>query len=292
MREVTTSTSGSSAPALVVRTVRGLALSCHPIPSVAVTVLVTVLSAVAGNRWLVLALTAGAVLAGQLSIGWSNDLLDADRDAAVRRPDKPIAAGTIARGTVRAATGIAVVATVALSLALGWRAGAVHLVAVASGWAYNAGLKSTVWSIVPYIVTFGLFPAVATLPLPGHPLPPSWVSVAGALIGVSAHFANAAPDLTEDAAAGVRGLPQRLGRTACGVAACAAALAVVVVITLARGMALSPFDWLLAAVAVAVAVVGLVRLRRDPHTEAAFYGSMLIAALAITMIATSGSLSP
>ena len=38
-------------------------------------------------------LVTAAVLAGQLSIGWSNDLIDARRDRAVGRTDKPLAVG-------------------------------------------------------------------------------------------------------------------------------------------------------------------------------------------------------
>lgn len=270
--------------------VRALAMSCHPVPALAVTVLVTILAAVAGNTGTTVIVAALAVLSGQLSIGWFNDLLDADKDAAVRRPDKPLATGLISRRTVAVATAAAGVATVPLSMALGWRAGVVHLVAVASGWSYNLGLKSTAWSVAPYIVTFGLFPAVATLPLPTHPWPSAWVVLAGALLGVSAHFGNAAPDLAEDAAAGVRGLPHRLGRIGSGAAACSAALAAIVAVSVGRAAALAPLDWLLVSAAVVVAVAGLTALRRNPHSEAAFYGSMVVAAIGITLIATSGSL--
>ena len=41
--------------------------------------------------------------------------------------------------------------------------GSVHLVSVASGWAYNLGLKSTAWSWAPYAVAFGALPAVVSL---------------------------------------------------------------------------------------------------------------------------------
>ena len=100
-----------------------------------------------------------AVLAGQLSVGWSNDLLDEARDRAVGRPDKPLAAGDLGTATVRAACAVAVVATVVLSLACGLFAGSVHLLCVASAWAYNAGLKSTVWSWVLYAVLFRGLPS-------------------------------------------------------------------------------------------------------------------------------------
>ncbi len=290
MRRVTTSTAKGSGAATLARVARGLTLSCHPVPTIGVTALATVLAVVAGNRWPTVALVALAVLTGQLSIGWSNDLVDADRDIAVRRLDKPLAQGALSRGGVAAATALAAAATVPLSLALGWRAGIVHLVAVASGWVYNAGLKSTVLSVLPYVVTFGLFPAVATLPLPGDPWPRWWVLLAGALIGVSAHFGNVAPDLADDVAVCVRGLPQRLGRTACGVLACAAALAAVGVIVGARAADFTWLGWLLAAAAAAAALTGLTAVRRNPSSEAAFYGAMVTAALSIALLATSGGL--
>ena len=79
-----------------------------------------------------------AVLTGQLSIGWSNDLVDARRDRAVGRTDKPLAAGAVTERVVRAACAAALAACVVLSLACGWASGLVHLLlGVASGWAYN-----------------------------------------------------------------------------------------------------------------------------------------------------------
>ena len=98
-----------------------------------------------------------------------------------------------------------------LSFANGLGAGLVHLVTVAGGWAYNLGLKRTVLSFVPYAVSFGALPAFLALGLDGHPLPRPWVVLAGALLGVGAHFLNVVPDIREDLDAGVRGLPQRLG---------------------------------------------------------------------------------
>jgi 4-hydroxybenzoate polyprenyltransferase len=166
----------------------------------------------------------------------------------------------------------------------------VHLVAVVSGWTYNLGLKATVFSVVPFAVTFGLFPAIATLPLHSAAWPPSWVMLAGALIGVSAHFGNVVPDLAEDAVAGVRGLPHRLGRFASGLTACVAALSAIAVVVIGRTRDLGLVDWLLVAAAVSLAAAAMSALRRDTRSEAAFYGSMLIAAIGIALIASSGAL--
>jgi 4-hydroxybenzoate polyprenyltransferase len=75
--------------------IRALALSCHPIPSVAVTAISAGLVALADLPIGRGALVTGAVLTGQLSIGWSNDYLDAESDRAVLRSDKPIATGAM-----------------------------------------------------------------------------------------------------------------------------------------------------------------------------------------------------
>ena len=153
-----------------------------------------------------------AVLAGQLSIGWANDLLDADRDRASGRSDKPVAAGAVPPGVLR--------------VAIGWRwsrawrcpwpaalvAGLVHLVGVAMGWAHNLGAKRTVLSPLPYAVAFAALPAFVGLAGPDG-LPPAWVLGCGAVLGVAAHLLNALPDLADDVATGVVGLPQRLGAT-------------------------------------------------------------------------------
>ena len=47
---------------------------------------------------------------------------------------------------------------VPLSFAMGWAAGAAHLVAVASAAGYNLGLKATALSPLPYALSFGLVP--------------------------------------------------------------------------------------------------------------------------------------
>lgn len=184
----------------------------HVQPALAVTALTTALGVAAGRGasavWLCL-----AMLSGQLFVGWSNDWLDAGRDVAAERSDKPIAAGQVPRSLVGRAALVAVAACVPLSLANGAAAGSVHLAAVASAGLYNAVLKRTPLSPLPYAFSFGSLPWFVTLGLPGRPAPPWWATVAAALLGVGAHFVNTLPDLAADVALGVRGLPQRLGRT-------------------------------------------------------------------------------
>lgn len=77
--------------------------------------------------------------------------------------------------------------------------------------AYNLGLKSTRWSPAPYAVAFGTLPVEVGLALPQPQVPPAWMLLTGALLGVGAHLLNALPDLTDDALTGVNGWPHRLG---------------------------------------------------------------------------------
>lgn len=209
------------------RPVRALVAAAHPGPTLAVTTLTALLAGATGRPLGVGVLVTAAVLAGQLSIGWSNDLIDATRDARIGRSDKPVASGAVSERLVRQAITISLLACVALSLACGWRSGVTHLALVGAGWAYNLGLKSSLWSAVPYAVAFGALPAVVTLAGPDPRLPVPSLFVTGALLGVGAHLLNALPDLADDAATGVRGLPHRLGdrgSRVLGAAALAAAL--------------------------------------------------------------------
>ncbi len=190
---------------------RTLVLSCHPAPTVGVTAFSAVLGMLAGCSVPTVVLLAAAVLSGQLSIGWSNDRIDATRDASVGRRDKPVAAGSVPVRIVDTAITAALIATILLSLSLGLRAGLTHLMAVGAGWAYNLGAKGTPLSWFPYVVAFGALPAVATLAAPGGRTPAGWLIAAGGCLGVVAHLANVLPDLVEDRRTGVRGAPHRLG---------------------------------------------------------------------------------
>jgi 4-hydroxybenzoate polyprenyltransferase len=185
--------------------------SAHPGPALAVTVLAALLATALEMSTSRVLLVTAAVLCGQLSIGWSNDLIDLSRDRAVGRRDKPLAVGALDPRVAMAACGIAVVLCVVLSLACGPAAGLVHLVCVAAGWAYNLGLKATAWSWAPYAVAFGLLPAFIWLAGDDSGVPPVWLPLAAACLGVGAHLLNVLPDIDDDAATGVRGLPHRLG---------------------------------------------------------------------------------
>jgi 4-hydroxybenzoate polyprenyltransferase len=184
----------------------------HPGPTIAVTALTALLAVAAGHGLRTGLVVTAAVAAGQLTIGWSNDVIDAGRDRQVGREDKPVARGEVSEALVRRMIAAAAGACIVLSLACGPASAAVQLLlVVGSGWAYNLGLKSAAWSGLPYALAFGALPAVVTLALPDPRLPPVWMMAAGALLGVGAHLLNALPDLADDAQTGIHGLPHRLG---------------------------------------------------------------------------------
>lgn len=257
-----------------------LARASHPAPTVAVTVLAALAAVVAGHTAAGVARVALAVLAGQLTIGWSNDLVDAARDRAVGRSDKPVATGQLPAPVLRAALVAASAACVVLSAALGVAAGLTHLVLlVGSGWAYNLWLKRTVLSGLPYVVAFGALPAVVWLALDPPAWPPGWTMAVGALLGLGAHLVNVLPDLADDAATGVRGLPHRLGPRATGVLAVAALTAGSAVAVLAPPGRAGAVGWAVLATAATIAVASLVRGGRAP-----FGAALAIAVVDVVML--------
>jgi 4-hydroxybenzoate polyprenyltransferase len=269
-------------------TVRALILATHAGPALAVTVVGTLLAVATGMPPDRVVLVCAAVLAGQASIGWSNDWLDADRDRAVARADKPVVQGVVAPATLRSAALVAVAAAVVLSLLLGAVPGLLLLVLVASGWAYNAGLKRTAASVVPYVTGFGALPAGVVAAAPGMPVAPWWLVTAGAALGAAAHLANVAPDLEDDLATGVRGLPHRLGARASAVTGALVLGAAALVLVLGPDGPPSAAGWAglaLAAPAVLVAALaGSPRFRR-----LAFPAVMLLTVLDVALLVAGGA---
>ena len=268
--------------------IRALALSCHPIPSVAVTAISAGLVALADLTLGRGALVMGAVFTGQLAIGWSNDYLDAERDRAVLRSDKPVANGAMKPRVAGIAAVAALIVTFALSAAVGWPGGAAALAIVLCGWAYNLGLKATVLSWLPYAIAFGMLPAVATLSASPPRWPAPWALSAGGLLGVAAHLANVLPDLGDDVATGVRGLPHRIVARATALTAAALLLTASAVILF--GPVGQPGPWRLAGFTAAVLVAGAaVRLAfGDPSSRRFFLAIILIAGLDVVSFAFSG----
>lgn len=209
--------SGASTIAVHARTVpsavnhvRALIIAGHPGPSLAITALTMALAVQAAPYGVGPLLAAPAMLAGQLSIGWSNDAADAPLDAAAGRTDKPVVAGTTSVRTVWIAAYAALLSALAMALAISVTTAILLAVIVGAGWAYNLGLKSTPASGLMYLFGFGPIPAFAASTLPGQPVPIWYATAAAALVGLGGHFANVLPDLDGDRVGGVDGLPQQV----------------------------------------------------------------------------------
>lgn len=233
------------------------------------------------------AVLAIAVLLGQASVGWSNDWIDADRDVARQRRDKPIVQGLVSRSVVRASALTAGTTCVPASLALGWRAGAAHLVAVSSAWAYNLGLKRTVLSALPYLVSFAMVPVVVAAALPGHEHAPWRLVIASGLLGVSAHLPNAVEDLDDDTATGVHGLPQRLGVVG-STAASTGVLVVAVTLFLSLPDRVTVTTLTLAAVAIALSASAVGRVLLGRMTGLFALSVVAVLPLIVSVAATGG----
>ena len=264
--------------------------ACHLQPTLAVTAIATTLALSAGRGagavWVAL-----AVLSGQLSVGWGNDYLDCDRDRLAGRADKPIVAGRVTARTVRRAAVAAGILCVPLSMMSGWRAGSIHLGAVAVAWAYNGWLQGTIASVVPYTLAFGVLPAFVTLGLPGHEWPPAWATCAAGLMGTGAHFVNTLPDLRGDVATGIRGLSHRIGPSLSLFLAALFLAAATAVLAVAPPGELGMLGSALAAVACA-AVVGVIVASLAGHLRTAWSLTMGAALFNVAVfVARGGSLT-
>ena len=252
--------------------VRALIIASHPGPSLAITAMATVLAAEAAPSGFGPVLVAPAMLAGQLSVGWSNDACDAARDVAAGRTDKPVARGEISVRSLWVAAVVSVVAALALAAAISLLTMGILALLVGAGWAYNLGLKSTPWSGVMYLLGFGPLPAYAASTLPGQPAPRFWVCVAAGLVGLGAHFVNVLPDLAADLSSGVRGLPQLVAARWGPGAARAAALVLLLSASALLVVEASPARrWVAVAglcVSCVLAVAGAVGTGRTPFRAA------------------------
>ncbi|GAA1174543.1 UbiA family prenyltransferase [Nesterenkonia xinjiangensis] len=276
----------------VLRSIAGLWRSSHPGPTLVVTTLAAALALASGLEiWRIL-LLAAAVFSGQLSIGISNDAIDAERDRAVGRTDKPIACGEVALRTAWTAAVVLALLALGLSAPLGVGLAGAHAVVLVCGWSYNAGLKTGPLSIAPYVLAFGCFPSLATLAAVDPQLAPGWAWLAGGALGAALHLTNVLPDLDDDARTGVRGTPHRLGPKASVRLAAASVLLGAASATLGPPGGSIPevtaIGWVVLVLVVAVVLVSLVLARAGSSGRVLFRLVMLAALLLAAQLVASG----
>lgn len=252
--------------------------ACHPLPAAAVTVITGGLALGLGQSGSTAVLAAATIGASQLSVGWANDAIDAKRDQTVNRTDKPLVSRADLVGTVRTAAWIATAVTLAAAVAWGWPRGAWLALALLSAQLYNWPLKATVASIVPYLVSFGALPAFVT----DHP--PPWLIAAAALLGGAAHLVNAIPDLADDEATDVRGLPHRIGATASLYLASGLLLAATATLVLGA----QPVWWASASTLLLAGSLPLLGRFAPPRTT--FRALLLVAAVDVVLLIVAGAL--
>jgi len=248
--------------------------STHPGPSLAVAALAAILSWGFGVTLMTALAVVAAVLLNQFSVGLSNDVIDLKRDRESGRMDKPLVRGDLSPVTVW----ISAIVFGLVALALSWL---VHpgvfvaqVIFLLAGWAYNLGLKATVFSALAYAVGFGALPAIVSFSATPAVAPPWWVVVIGSGLGVAAHFGNVVPDREEDQLQGVRGLPQMLSAKTVAFSLSALVIAMATVLVIGAGAESFAASLPAAAIAGLLAVAGGVSAIRRPSSRTAFRASI------------------
>jgi len=157
---------------------------------------------------------AFTVFLGQLLIGWSNDIYDYQDDLKHNRVNKPLVSGQLQIENLKKATFILLPIALLANLLgpLGLKGGAVYLLGVGCGIAYNFYFKFRITSPLVYFIALAALPASIFYAVDRNP--PLWVLATSSLLGVAFHFANVLKDLSADRDSNIGGLPQRLGRRA------------------------------------------------------------------------------
>ena len=159
-------------------------------------------------------LIAFTVFLGQLLIGWSNDIYDYQDDLKHNRVNKPLVSGQLQIENLKKATFILLPIALLANLLgpLGLKGGAVYLLGVGCGIAYNFYFKFRITSPLVYFIALAALPASIFYAVDRNP--PLWVLASSSLLGVAFHFANVLKDLSADRDSNIGGLPQRLGKKA------------------------------------------------------------------------------
>jgi 4-hydroxybenzoate polyprenyltransferase len=266
---------------------RALLRSSHPGPTLAVSTIALGLAFGVGlEPWRIAVVTA-MILCNQMSIGLSNDWLDAGRDRSNGRLDKPIASGEISSRAVAFAAIFLAGVSLALSLTLGPLAVLAHALFLASGWLYNLWLKSTIASVVPYLVGFGVLPAIVTLAADSGRLAQPWAISAGALLGVAAHFSNVLPDLDDDSATGVRGLPHLMGARPSGLVIAASLIAASSALVWGPGGAIGAVSIVGFALTLVLAIASVILVIRDTMKRMLFRLTIAAALINVALLVIS-----
>ena len=211
----------------------------HPLPCLAVSSFAGVISFAHSHSIEQSLVISFAVLLQQFSVGLSNDWLDYKRDKAAGRTDKPAVSGLVKLSHLKVGSLMAAGLAEMVAISLGFGPAVLMLLMLLFGWSYNLGMKNNWSSAIPYALGFGALPIFTGLADPDPYWSPTWRVLVAALLGVSAHFANALPDQVADKLTGVNALPHILGRRVSSAVIGVSAL-VATVITVTQSPSLPP----------------------------------------------------
>ena len=187
-----------------------LVRAAHPRQALVTAAVLGAAAAVAGRPLREVGLVATTVLVGQSLLGWSDDLVDRERDVR-RSPGKPLAGGRLYPGTVWFALTCAVLLVVPLAVANGRRAGATYLALLLVSAVGDRFLHARALSFAPWMASFALYPAFLAYGGwggVGSPTPPTPVMVAlAAALGLGVHVLLALPGLVHDHEEGEKSFP-------------------------------------------------------------------------------------
>lgn len=248
---------------------RGYLVLPHAVPVIIVMVATAAFALIAAGGWpgsVRLVCLLGAMLGGQLAIGATNDLIDADLDAAAK-PAKPIPSGLVSRRGARAVVAGGLVLMLACSLRFSLLALGLCVIGTGAGIAYSLVFKRTAWSWVPYLVALPLLPIWVWTALSSVPAGIFAIYPIGAPAVVAVQLAQSLPDVAGDWQEGVRTLAVTLGerraRLVCwGAVLLAAALAAALAPSLTAHAARV---WIAAALAAALVIANVLIWARNPR---------------------------
>lgn len=189
----------------------GLIRLGHPFPSLLDGAMTALAAMIAGGAGVDAVRLGIAMVALQVGIGATNDLIDAPGDAGSKLA-KPIPAGIVTPRTAR----FAIVAAFGVGLVLAAASGPSTLllavVGMGIGLLYDLVLKGTAWSWLPFALGVPLIPVFGWLGATGS-LPRSFLVLVPAAFaaGAALAIANALADIERDRDAGTGSIAITLG---------------------------------------------------------------------------------
>lgn len=188
----------------------GLLRLAHPLPTLLNAIIAAALTSTAGGSATQSALAAITMLGVHTSIGAMNDLLDQTSD--VGRGEKPLVSGSVSPREARVMVVVAATAGLAAASALSSTSLMIAAAGATLGYLYNAGIKRTPISFLPFAFGVALIPifawSAAGVPLPAAIATLCLIALPG---GSALALQNALADRELDQSVGANGAVVRLG---------------------------------------------------------------------------------